>query len=224
VRSEWNGFFKWLRDIRELIEANPLDRVKAPAQPRRPIEFYELDVVERIVGHQPTEDRRALLALLYGTGMEVSTALQLTRADFNPSTTGGSIHAKGTKAHNRDRIAYVDDWAWDILWPFAKLRIQGKLFGVQSRHTVSKWHSETCKALGLPDVYPLKNARHHWAATHLRAGYQIQFVQKQLGHATPKETLDVYGRFIPSEADHRRFQSVLVALDKERRSAMGGAK
>jgi integrase len=64
-----------------MYPANPMAKVTRPAAQGSPIRFYELDVVERIVGYQPTAERRALFALLYGTGIEVSVALALTRAD-----------------------------------------------------------------------------------------------------------------------------------------------
>jgi site-specific recombinase XerD len=40
-----------------------------------------LHEVRQIVDAQPTSDRRALFAVLYGTGIKVGTALRLTRAD-----------------------------------------------------------------------------------------------------------------------------------------------
>jgi site-specific recombinase XerD len=51
--------------------------------------------------------RRALFALLHGTGAEVSVALRLTRADVDPAVK--EIRAAGTKTHTRDRMARVAD-------------------------------------------------------------------------------------------------------------------
>ncbi len=62
------------------------------------------------------------------------------------------------------------------------------------------------RKLGLRE-YPLYNARHFWAATMLREGAPIGLVQQQLGHASPMLTLSVYGRFIPSDADHDRWEA-----------------
>jgi len=72
---------------------------------------------------------------------------------------------------------------------------------------VSDWHRETVKELRLP-VYPLKNARHHWAVLRLRAGVPIHVVQNQLGHSTAKLTLDTYGRWLPRSEDRARAESL----------------
>ena len=222
VRSEWNGYFEWLTNVRELVEANPMAKVKAPARPNLPIAFYELDQVERIVGAQPTEERRALFALMYGTGIEVSTALALTRDHVLPNTK--QVRAPGTKAHTRDRTVRVSDWAWGMFWDFARPRLYGKLFSAETRYTVSDWHRQTVMSLGLPEALPLKNARHHWAATRFRASAPLQLVQRQLGHASPTLTLNTYGRFLPSSLDHDRVEESVNRYETERRSAMGGAR
>ena len=54
-----------------------------------------------------------LLTVLYGTGIEVSVALRLTRADV--WDTSQEINAAGTKTHTRHRVASVADWAWPLL-------------------------------------------------------------------------------------------------------------
>ena len=222
VRSGWNGYFDWLVNVRELIEVNPLTRVQAPALPKLPIAFFELDQVERIVESQLTEERRALFALMYGTGIEVSTALTLTRDNILPNAK--EIRAPGTKAHSRDRMVRVSDWAWNLFWEFAKTRLYGPIFSVKSRHTVSGWHNVTVAELGFAHAHPLKNARHHWAATRLRAGASIQVVQRQLGHSSPTLTLNTYGAFLPTSLDHDRIEDNLRRYEIDRRSAMGGAR
>lgn len=222
VRSEWNGFFRWLVTVRQVLQENPLLPVARPVQKAPPIEFYELDEVKRIIDWQPTEERRVLLAFLYGTACEVSVALKLTRADVDPTTK--MVRARGTKAHTRDRLIRVDDWAWDTFWEYAKQRIAGRLFTAESRHTVSKWHAKAVRNLELSMRLPLKNARHHWAATHLRAGAALGMVQQQLGHASPMLTLSLYGRFVPRQVDYDRVQENLRRDQLTQRVAMGGAR
>jgi hypothetical protein len=99
--------------VRGLYLRNPMDDVDAPPEKRPPIKFYELDAVERIVGAQASEPLRVLFTLLYGTGIEISTALRLTRADVSLGTR--EIRAAGTKAHTRHRVAIVAEWAWPAI-------------------------------------------------------------------------------------------------------------
>jgi integrase len=183
------------------------------------VRFYELDVVERIVAAQPTAERRALMALLYGTAIDLSTALGLSRADVNPATK--EIRAAGTKAHTRDRVCRVADWAWPIIWEHIRDRLPvARLFRDDlTRWTVSDWHRETVTSLKLPQ-YPLRNARDHWAVYRLRAGAPVALVQTQLGHGSPMLTLTKYGRFMPSPADRNRWEAEAARVEAERRAVL----
>jgi integrase len=194
-----------------------MDRVKRPKAVKPPIMFYELDAVERIVGAQPTLERRALMALMYGTGIEVSTALQLTRSDIDPVKR--EIRAAGTKAHTRDRVCRVSDWAWPIVWQYVQpMHPQAKLWPSYNRWTVSDWHRDTVADLELPAI-PLKNSRHHWAVRSLRAGTPVGVVQDQLGHGSPMLTLSLYGRFRPSTEDREKWEAAATETEKKRRGA-----
>jgi integrase len=123
VHSSWSQFFAYRTDVKGLDPVNPMAKVTRPTLQGSPIRFYELDVVERIVAYQPTTERRALVALLYGTGIEVSVALALTRADVWEATK--EIRAAGTKAHSRDRVCRVAEWAWETVWDHCRLKLPG---------------------------------------------------------------------------------------------------
>lgn len=221
AHSSLSVFFAYLTDVKGLFEANPMDRVERPEVEKSPIMFYDMAAVERIVGWQPTPERRVLMAVQYGTAMDLSTTLTLTRADVWDMRR--EIRAAGTKWHTRDRVVRVADWAWPILEEYvADLLPTARLFPASwNRWTVSDWHRETVKALELP-VYPLRNARHHWAVRALRAGAPLSVVQHQLGHGSPQLTLTVYGRFAPDAADRDRWER--AASETDPRSAKDGAK
>lgn len=228
VHSSWSGFFTYLTRKKKLFDRNPMEDVDRPKAKRPTVRFFELDVVERLVLWQPTPERRAYYALIYGTGADVSDVLRATRADLDASTK--DIRLAGTKAHTRDRIGRIASWAWPIVWAHAAGVLPTmRLFpSAWSRFTVSDWHREAMADLELSPRYPLKNARHHWAATHLRAGVPVAVVQRQLGHASAKHTLDTYGLFVPTGADRAAADSLVAAHETRRRgattSANGGAK
>lgn len=149
VHSSWTQFFAYCTDVKGLYPANPMAKVTRPGVQGSPIRFFELDVVERIIDYQPTAERRALFALLYGTGIEVSVALALTRADVWEATK--EIRAAGTKAHSRDRVCRVADWAWEAVWGHCRLKLPwARLWPAWNRWTVSDWHRETVEGLELP--------------------------------------------------------------------------
>ena len=215
VHASWRVFFDHCTRVRGLFAVNPMGAVEKPTLRRRAPQFYELDAVQRIVEAQPDPARRALVALLYGTGTEVSVALRLTRADVDP--VAHEIRAAGTKTHTRDRMARVADWAWPIFWSYARDHLAtARLWrATLTRFTVSDWHRATVTALELP-AYPLKNARHHWAVRMLRHGAPIHVVQAQLGHASAKLTLDTYGVFIPRAEDRARAEAQVTEAEAAR--------
>jgi integrase len=182
-------------------------------------------VVERVVAHQPTRERRALFALLYGTGIEVSTALALTRVDVWEATK--EIRAAGTKAHSRDRACRVADWAWEAVWGHCRRMLPAALLWPGwNRWTVSDWHRETVgcneetkQGLNLRWRYPLHCARDHWAVGAARAGTPIAVIQAQLGHGSPMLTLTKYGRFLPSAADRAKWEKAATIYETQRRKA-----
>jgi integrase len=130
------------------------------------------------------------------------------------------VRATGTKAHTRDRVCRVADWAWQVVWEHIRdLLPDAPLFPGWSRWTLSDWHRETVEGLSLPSRYPLHAARDHWAVMRLRSGAPIAVVQLQLGHESPTLTLRKYGRFIPSGADRDQVEEAVVAYETRRRQS-----
>lgn len=231
VHSAWSVAFDYCVRVRHVLEHNPMDVVDRPPAKRPQVTFYELDTVEAIIGKASAQDAAlgVLCALLYGTGGDLSPSLTLTRDDVDPASK--SVRIAGTKAHTRDRIARVADWAWPTVWAHAKTMLPGvRLFPeFWSRWTVSDWHraivtDTTDTGLRLSVALPLRNARHHWAVRALRSGTPVGVVQRQLGHSTAKLTLDVYGVFIPSGHDRDQMEARATEYESHRRSAKDSAK
>lgn len=232
VHSSWSVFFAYCVKPAHAIDVNPMLSVDRPKPEKSPIRFYELRDVERIVGWFDDEARRAYFALLYGTGMDVSDPLSLLRGDLIEHT--HEIRAPGTKNHTRDRVAMIADWAWPIVWGYAKsMHPDARLFPeTWNRWTIADWHRAAigdgmkdthgtivAKGLKLPRRYPPKCARHHWAVRQLRAGAAIRVVSEQLGHSTQQLTLDVYGRFLSKTADRKRAEQQASRFDRAREKA-----
>ncbi|MEO7476751.1 MAG: hypothetical protein ABIY46_15605 [Gemmatimonadales bacterium] len=178
VHSSWSRFFGYLTAVRGLFPANPLGAVPRPA---------------------------AAFALAYGAAIEASVLIGLTRRQFFDAD-AKLVRAAGTKAHSRDRVCRVADWAWPIVAAYIRTLLpDAPLFPGKNRWTLSDWHRETVgwdeekkAGLKLEHRYPLHAARDHWAVMRLRSGAPIAVMQLQLGHESPTLTLKKYGRFIPS--------------------------
>ena len=218
VHSSISVFLDYCTRPVGIFAENPMNLVDRPTLERSPIRFYDLDTVERITGAQESEARRVFFTLAYGTAIEVSTALRLTRADV--MTEAREIRAAGTKAYSRDRMCRVAGWAWPALEAYCKHMLPtARLFPIAwTRWTVSDWHRQTVIRLGLA-IYPLHCARDHWAVRALRASAPVAVVQQQLGHSSPMLTLTKYGRFIPTAADRNEWERRATEQDERIRAA-----
>lgn len=219
VHADWSVFFAYCVKPKRLFQVTPMIEVERPPAEKTPVAFYELDVIERIVAWQPTPERRALFALLYGGAIESTVALGVPRSDVNPSTQ--EVRAPGTKAHTRDRVCRIDSWAWPHLWSHARTILPtARLFPAEwTRHQVHDWHTEAVEGLELTRTLKPYASRHAWAARWLRAGTPVEVVQKQLGHASPMLTLSLYGQFLPSSVDRAAWEAKVSANEQTRREA-----
>jgi integrase len=222
VHSAWSVFFDYLTE-REIFEASPMATVKPPTEQRRPVESYELDIVKRLVAGAPTPELRGALALAYGAAVERGALLTLRREQICEAAL--EVRAIGTKAHQRNRAVQLDRWAL----PFVAELLRDKTptayllpddWREDDGEGLSRAHDRLVAGLELTPRLTLRHARHHWAATHLRAGVPVPVVQRQLGHSTPVLTLQTYAAFIPQGQDRAHWAQV-VEQDQERRKIAG---
>ncbi len=211
------SFVTYLLEI-GVLESNPIRELAAPpANPPR-CQFLELPDVRRLVEGSP-KPFRALFALAYGAGLEVSAILSIVESDIDVRRR--EVRARGTKAWTRDRIARIADWAWPFVEAhLATLTPGERLFRGVTRWAASDAHRERCRVLGF-DGYRLHDARHHWAVRMVRAGMPLELVARQLGHRDVVMVAKVYGRFVPSHQERDRWEQAAAALDREKWGDVG---
>jgi site-specific recombinase XerD len=235
VHSSLSVFFDH-PSVAKLFPANPMLQVTRPKIERSPIAFYDAVTVTRIINWQSSPDRQAILALIYGTGADVSPAVAVEREDINPATK--EVRIRGTKTAYRDRVVRINDERWPTFWKHAKTVLSGRIFPKEwNRWTVSDWHrhavSEGRRAtktksnpkpeivevgLKLSKRIPLRKARHHFAVRLLESGAAIRVVAEQLG-SDERTVLDRYGPWITSSDDRARAEKMAKAHETKKRSA-----
>ncbi len=204
------SFAKYLLEVGVLAE-HPLRDVSPPpaADPR--CHFLELPDVRRVVEGAP-QPFRAMYALAYGAGLEVSAILGLVDADVDP--VARQVRARGTKAWTRDRLARVADWAWPHVAEHLAAVLPGsRVFLGMDRWIVGEAHRTRVRALGL-DGYRLHDARHHWAVRMARAGAPLELIARQLGHRDTAMCSKVYARFTPNTVERDRWEGVAASSDE----------
>ncbi len=132
---------------------------------------------------------RAVLLLMYGSGLRIAEALSLTGGDAPLSETlmvtgkGGKQRLVPILPITRDAVAaYVDACPYPLAKENALFR--GAKGGSLSPGMVQKAMARARRALGLPDTATPHALRHSFATHLLGAGADLRSLQELLGHAS----------------------------------------
>ena len=191
------GFYRFLV-LEGVIPASPADDVRAPrAWPALP-RYLSLDEVDLLLA-QPDTDRhvgvrdRALLELLYATGMRVSELVGLSVGDINLDAGILTCVGKGAK----ERVVPIGSIAVDWVGRYAdsvrpsllKSKISKRLFvnarGGTALSRVGFWKiiKKYGRQAGLVRELSPHMLRHSFATHLLERGADLRVIQTLLGHA-----------------------------------------
>lgn len=196
--SALKTFFRWACRVGELA-ANPAARVPTPKAPKtlprhlRPGEIESL--LEAPEGDSDLARRdRALLELLYATGLRVAEAVSLDWRDLDLKERTLRALGKGGKERmvpfGRPALAALRAWRerWDGVRRvgdgdddavFLNAR-GGRLTDRSARRVVDRWVEAAALARG---VHP-HTLRHTFATHLLEGGADLRAIQELLGHAS----------------------------------------
>lgn len=221
VRKRGDGmrrFTKWLTG-RRVLDQDPMRDVELPAAGDPRVLFLDTPDAKRLADAQPGQ-YRIYAALLAGSGIEVSVALQLRKRDVDEKH--HEIRAAGTKTHARDRVVKVASWAWPYVEELLKGRHpDARLFDeIPDRWKAQDAHVDAIDALlekkfAVYAGYTMRDHRHTWAVRAVRSGWPIEAVSRQLGHANGVLALRVYGRFQPSQQEREKWEAMATERDQQ---------
>lgn len=198
------AFFRYLERTGELSE-NPATALRTP-KVRKPLpKFLSLEVASEVV-EMPDQSReaglrdRAMLELLYGSGLRVSELTGLDLLAIDLSVGEARVLGKG----RRERVVPLGGPAKDALSDYLQVRpaFCHPKTGQQDPHAVflgqrgqrlsTRWVQALVKRYGMlgagrPDLHP--HALRHTCATHLLdAGADLRGIQELLGHRSLSTT------------------------------------
>ncbi len=132
---------------------------------------------------------RAVLLLMYGSGLRIAEALSLSGRDAKLDQTlmvtgkGGKQRVVPILPVTRDAVA---DYAARCPWPLGRKDplFRGAKGGPLSPGMVQKAMAQARRALGLPDTATPHALRHSFATHLLSAGAELRSLQELLGHAS----------------------------------------
>jgi integrase len=203
-----------------LIASSPCQRVVLPKRQRVLVEPLTTDQVLRIAKAMPAH-LGPMVTLMAGTGLRPGEAAGVTldrldllrrslRVDrqllnsrppvFGPPKTDASIRSVPLPQIVCDSLA-----AHLAIFPAA----DGLIFHERDgrplhRDLAMRKYRRAVLAAGAPAGARLHDLRHYYASLLIRHGASVKVVQARLGHASAKETLDVYGHMWPDSEDLTR--------------------
>lgn len=194
--SSVRSFYKFL--VRQgLLAASPAEGLILPKQPKRLPRFLIQEEAARLVesvGSEETQCRRdkAILELLYGTGLRVSelSTLKLSQIDFEECWL--KVRGKG----NKERIVPVGKKALEAVQDLLKERgsAEGYLFLASNGRasltprTIQRIVKKTGMKAGIVKKTTPHMLRHSFATHLLEEGADLRGIQELLGHSSLSTT------------------------------------
>lgn len=194
--SALKAFIAFAREQSGEIDATA-PRVRGPRLKKglpRPLTPDEASNVAELVKGTASEDwigarDRAVLLLLYGSGLRIAEALSLKGRDA-PLSEVLQVTGKGNKQRlvpilpicAQAVAAYTAKCPWPL--PADGALFRGAKGGPLSQNMVQKAMAKARKALGLPDTATPHALRHSFATHLLGAGVDLRSLQELLGHAS----------------------------------------
>lgn len=213
-KTALRAFVTWLI-ARGTLTEDPLTRVAAYRIGAGRMVYLEPEAERAFVAALPVE-WQTFGALLHA-GAELGAALAVRARDaydlVHEEPHGLAVRAPGTKAHNRDRVLFLDAWqaayvrtATDGARADVRLAPDGPTPLAREQAARAAWRKavKRCAAVGVPAGYRMHDARHTYAVNALRDGLTIEAVARQLGHRDGRLVLERYGRFVVRAADYAR--------------------
>lgn len=221
----FRGFLLYLakRDIASLAP----NRVELPKTVRKQVTFLHFDEVERMRATIPTGEEaglrdRAIIELLFSSGLRVSELCNLDRSHVNATRREFMVRGKGQK----DRPVFISDMAAEHLENYLDARTDSlaPLFISYSRNagtldtsgdfrrltarSVQRMISKYALLAGITKHVSPHTMRHSFATDLLMNGADIRSVQVMLGHSDIGTT-QIYTHVTDEHLHevHRKFHS-----------------
>lgn len=200
-------FYKFLYRERK-VDANPAMNLNAPKRPKSLPKFMTPEEIEQILNNVKIETpagyrNRAILELLWATGMRVSELSGLNFGDLNLENNEITVFGKGAK----ERIILVTDRAKNYLERYIETArplvakgyrleeptegtpvfINSTGFRLQTQ-TIRKVINEIVEKISLPKKVSPHVFRHSFATHLIENGADLRVVQELLGHASISNT------------------------------------
>ena len=212
INCDYSALRKFYREVMELSWS--MKKIPRPKKERYlPAILSQSDVV-KLIEHAPIYKHQVFLTFVYGTGMRLSEALNITIDDIDSDRLQIRINSgKG----NKDRIVQVPLCLIELLRKYylhykpKKYLFNGLRKGSRYSTRAAQWSIKRARTLaGITKTASIHTLRHCYATHHIESGTDLVFLQEQLGHKHLKTTAK-YVRLCMER--YRRINHPLVSLE-----------
>ena len=194
-------FFGWMQETGR-IDKNDTDMVSAPRQPRKLPYVVSEPEIERLLAAPDTSTTlgvrdRALLEIIYASGIRVSEANSIDISDVSLKTQECRVFGKGSKQRivllGTPSVQFLTRYLNDSRPKLATRQSGDALFlnnlgGRLSTRSIQSIVKKHALAAGLDAEFHTHNLRHSFATHLLNGGADLRVVQDLLGHESPSTT------------------------------------
>ena len=225
--SAIRSFYRYLLR-EEIITTNPVEETSSPKLDQRLPSFLTMEEVERLLNapdlSTPQGQRdRALLELLYASGLRVSELVSLTLGQVSFDTNEIRVLGKGSK----ERLVLMGEPAAEALRNYLE-QGRAKLLGEKksdalflnrygqrlTERQVQRMLQQYAKKAGIGKRVHPHLLRHTFATHLLDGGADLRVVQELLGHARLSST-QIYTHVTKSQAKKTYLSAHPMAKEKE---------
>ena len=172
--------------------AIPFEYLKVQRHEKKLPVVLSKEEVRRIIDRIDNLKHKAIISLLYGSGLRIGELLALRKNDIDSERM--LIHVKGAKG-KKDRYTVLSQKVLDILRSYylqfkpSDYLIEGQKGGKYSSESSSQVFKRALKKDKIDKDATLHTLRHSFATHLLEDGVGIAHIQKLLGHSNIKTTL-----------------------------------
>lgn len=168
------------------------ERISRPKKQRKLPVVLSMEEVMRILQVTRNLKHKAIIALLYSSGLRVGELidLQLSAFDFERKL----LHIKSGKG-NKDRYTQLADSVIPLLKTYYDAYrpevyfVEGIKGGRYSANSVRAFLKESCKLARIRKPVSPHTLRHSYATHLLESGTGLRYIQVLLGHSKPETTM-----------------------------------
>ncbi len=201
IKLYYKGYVKRDMDLHEVVR---------PKVGKQLPKVWSKEEIARILHHVDNIKHKALLALIYGSGLRIGEALNLKIDDIDSKRMRIRILAgKGRK----DRYSILGESILVILRDYykeykpTKFLFEGQFGGKYSSTSAGKVLAQAIEKSGVSKRGGLHSLRHSFATHLLESGTDIRYIQELLGHSSSKTT-DIY-----THVSNKYLQNIKSPLD-----------